>query len=316
MRLLLWFLSSCGEAVFCYFSTAVHITSNLHDISEHKLFSCLTTVLQPLLCFSYSSGYLRVWHYSSTSMVPALSYLLFTFPLPTTFPGPIPDEWSVLPSGNKLHSFLQVALHFSCSPSAWFSFYFFLDSSPCLQESLRREAAMQGAEERALTCRPRTLAKAAVFQWGPSEFWIVPAKSTRLPCCQPQQPCQWTPQPWSCSSLLSPLCILSAGGWHRVIATCPSSICSIQSSHQPTFKYRGDRLLRRAARVEASALSLLANSLFLKHISSCACYSSALLLKMSSSNINHESDESIYSRQACIGGNRVKERKKIDRCVL
>lgn len=68
--------------------------------------------------------------------------------------------------------------------------------------------------------------------------------------------------------------------------------------------------------MEVSALSLIASSVFLKHISSCACYKSALLLKMSSSNINHESDESICSRQACIGENSVKERKKIDRCVL
>lgn len=197
-------------------------------------------------------------------------------------------------------------LHFSFPVALLSVFYLFpdsqyLDSSPCLQESLRREVAKQGAEERALTCRLRTLAKAAAFQWGVSEFWIVPAKSAQLPCCQPQPRSHRAPQPWRFSSLLSPLCILSAVGWHRVIETCPSRVSSIRNSHQPVFKYRGDRELRRAARMEASALSLLANSVFLKHISSCACYTSALLLKMSSSNINHESNESIYSTQACMG---------------
>lgn len=69
----------------------------------------------------------------------------------------------------------------------------------------------------------------------------------------------------------------------------------------------------RAARVEAAAPALLSDSVFLKRISSRACYKPAFLLKMSSSNINHESDESIYSRQACIGRKGVEEREKIDR---
>lgn len=65
--------------------------------------------------------------------------------------------------------------------------------------------------------------------------------------------------------------------------------------------------------MEAAAPALLSNSVFLKCVSSRACYKPALLLKMSSSNINHESDESIYSRQACIGRKGVEEREKIDR---
>jgi len=68
-----------------------------------------------------------------------------------------------------------------------------------------------------------------------------------------------------------------------------------------------------AARVEGSAQVLLSNLVFLKHIPSRARYKPALLLKMSSSNINHESDKSIYSRQACTGGKGVKGREKIDR---
>lgn len=317
MRLLPWSLSWSEEAVFCYFSIAVHILSNLHDTGEHNLFSCLIAMLQPLL-YLYSSGYLRVLHYSSPSMIPDFSYLLFTFPLPTAFPGPIPKEWSVLPSGNKLHSFLQVALLFSCCPSVCLLFYLFpdsqyLDRSPCLQESLRSGQTWSWGKGSNMQAQDTGQGSSLPVRC----IGILNSPSqAQLPCCQPQQPSQWTSQPWRLSFLLSPPCILSAVGWHRVIETCPSRVSSTQNSHQPIFKYRGDRELRRAARVEASALSLLANSVFLKHISSCACYKSALLLKMSSSNINHESNESIYSRQACIGRNGVKERKKIDRCVL
>lgn len=246
------------------------------------------------------------------------SPLLFTLYFPSSYNISWSHPWRVICASLWKQAPLLPA---GCTSLFLFSFclvfiLFFLRQLSLFAGVSEERSGHAGSWGKGFNMQAQDTGQGSSFQWGPSEFWIVQGKSTRLPCCQPQQPCQWTPQPWRWSSLLSPLCILSAGGWHRVIATCPSSICSIQSSHQPTLKYRGDRLLRRAARVEASALSLLANSLFLKHISSCACYSSALLLKMSSSNINHESDESIYSRQACIGGNRVKERKKIDRCVL
>ena len=140
MRLLPQFLSCCGEAtLFCYFSIAgkgeeqaVHVSSNLHDVSKRRLSYCLLPI------DSASATTVRVLFHESPCFALSIhlhsssSPVIFLYPF--LFPSTNPEERSVLPSGSKPCSFLQVAPLFSSCPSVRFSFYFFL--TPSMQTEL------------------------------------------------------------------------------------------------------------------------------------------------------------------------------------
>lgn len=140
MRLLPQFLSCCGEAMFfCYFSIAgkgeeqaVHVSSNLHDVSKCRLSYCLLPIdsasaTTAHVLFHESPCFALSIHLHSSS-----SPVIFLYPFPISSTNP--EEGSVLLSGSKLCFFLHFAPLFSSCPSVRFSFYFFL--TPNMQTEL------------------------------------------------------------------------------------------------------------------------------------------------------------------------------------
>lgn len=245
MRLLPQFLSCFGEAMFfCYFSIAgkgeeqaVHVSSNLHDVSKCRLSYCLLPIdsasaTTAHVLFHESPCFALSIHLHSSS-----SPVIFLYPFPISSTNP--EEGSVLLSGSKLCFFLQVAPQ---SPAALLSgFHFIFSWRPICRQNcayLQRQIWESPGKEAGSWGKDSNM---QVWDTGQSSSLLVKyikiqnsPSQTSAAWCQPQQRCQGTPQPWRLSSLQPPLCIPSAVGWHWAIETCPHSICSVQNSHQPS----------------------------------------------------------------------------------
>lgn len=187
------------------------LPSNLHDVSTGSpTASCLLTVLQPpashllqpLLRFLVSA----LSHLNPLTLKPFIS--------PSTIPERIcASLWKQVP-----------LFPAGCTSLFQLPFYqalvlFVLDSQyadrtvPIYREkygSLWGKNQTSRELRKGLSCRSGTLAKASVFQRSTSKFRIISAKPAWLLCCHPQQRCQWTPQPWRLSFLLSPLHMMEA----------------------------------------------------------------------------------------------------------
>lgn len=169
MRLLPQFLSCYGEATFfCYFSIAgkgeeqaVHVSSNLHDVLPPAYWQC----------FSHHYTYTFPWISMLYVIHPPPQFFL-TCHLPISLPFLQHQPWSGI-----CVSFWKQAVLFpaGCTsllqlPFCQVFILFFFDSQyadrtvPIYRDKYRSlQGKKRGDEERTLTCRSGTLAKAAVF---------------------------------------------------------------------------------------------------------------------------------------------------------
>lgn len=145
-------------------------------------------------CYSLWESSHHQWSTSAAAMLPGFSPLLPNSSSCSPSFSPAPSLKRDLCFSLETSSTLPCRLHlsFAATPLSGFSFscsWTQICRQNCaflqreIWESLGRELGKQGAEERTLTCRSGTLAKASVFQLSMSKFRTVPAKPARLLCC-------------------------------------------------------------------------------------------------------------------------------------